>query len=61
MNQFGNARLARNGFEKTIENQATRIAAEKNMTDEVLRTIVVADLPTSEDLDPGPVALDIRP
>jgi stage V sporulation protein K len=58
---FGNARLARNVFEKALENQATRIVAEKNITDEMLRTIVVADLPTSEDLGPGTVALDVRP
>ncbi|HIK14250.1 MAG TPA: AAA family ATPase [Leptolyngbyaceae cyanobacterium M33_DOE_097] len=43
---FGNARLARNLFEKTIEQQANRLAViSNNLTDEVLTTILPEDIP----------------
>lgn len=42
---FGNARLVRNIFEKTVERQAMRLAGETDITDEKLQTLVVADLP----------------
>lgn len=42
---FGNARFVRNLLEKTIENQATRIASVGSITDEILKTILPQDLP----------------
>ncbi len=43
---FGNARLARNLFEKTIEQQANRLAVlSDNLTDEVLTSILPEDIP----------------
>jgi SpoVK/Ycf46/Vps4 family AAA+-type ATPase len=42
---FGNARLARNLFEKTIEQQANRLAMVTSLTDEVLKTILPEDIP----------------
>lgn len=42
---FGNARLARNLFEKTIEQQANRLAMVTSLTDEVLKTIQPEDIP----------------
>jgi AAA+ superfamily predicted ATPase len=42
---FGNGRFARNLFEKTIENQANRIAALTSLTKEILTSIEVEDLP----------------
>lgn len=42
---FGNARLARNLFEKTIEQQANRLAVITSLTDEVLTTIQPEDIP----------------
>lgn len=41
---FGNARLARNLFEKIIENQANRIVHIAPITDEILSTIEVEDV-----------------
>lgn len=41
---FGNARLVRNIFEKTIENQSTRIAELSNVDANALETIVADDL-----------------
>ena len=63
---FGNARLARNLFEKTIEQQANRLAVISILTDEVLTTIQPEDIPPLEvllprqgDRDPAtPVAID---
>ena len=42
---FGNARLARNFFESAVSNQASRIVAIKNITDQELATIEVDDIP----------------
>lgn len=42
---FGNARLARNLFEKIIEQQANRLAAIAHLTDEILTTIQPEDIP----------------
>ncbi|MGK7890697.1 MAG: AAA family ATPase [Leptolyngbyaceae cyanobacterium] len=41
---FGNGRLVRNLFEKIVEVQANRLACEAMMTDELLTTIVAADV-----------------
>lgn len=41
---FGNARFVRNLFEKTLENQATRLASIGRLTDEMLCTITVEDV-----------------
>lgn len=41
---FGNGRLARNIFEKTIERQANRIAAIVPLTDELITTITEEDI-----------------
>lgn len=42
---FGNGRLVRNLFEKTIERQANRLAVLSSLTDEVLTTLVPDDVP----------------
>ncbi|MBP7223512.1 MAG: AAA family ATPase [Sedimentibacter sp.] len=42
---FGNARLARNLFEKTIERQANRIAGIAPLTEEILSSITEEDIP----------------
>jgi hypothetical protein len=42
---FGNGRLVRNLFEKTIEQQANRLVAIAPLTDEVLTTILPEDIP----------------
>jgi hypothetical protein len=42
---FGNARMARNLFEKSIERQANRLAVMSSFTDEVLTTLLPADIP----------------
>lgn len=42
---FGNARLARNLFENTVNNQANRIITLTEITEELLSTIEVADIP----------------
>lgn len=42
---FGNGRFVRNLFEKTIENQATRLAAVGNITNELLAVIEAIDIP----------------
>jgi Holliday junction resolvasome RuvABC ATP-dependent DNA helicase subunit len=49
---FGNARLARNLFEKTIEQQANRLAVITSLTDEVLTTILPEDIPSAEAVTP---------
>lgn len=41
---FGNARFVRNLFEKTIENQASRLATEDNVTSEKLEIILSCDV-----------------
>ncbi|MBW4517583.1 MAG: AAA family ATPase [Timaviella obliquedivisa GSE-PSE-MK23-08B] len=43
---FGNARLVRNLFEKTIERQANRLAILSSLPDEVLTTLLPEDIPT---------------
>lgn len=43
---FGNARLVRNLFEKSIERQANRLAVLSDFTDEVLTTLLPEDIPT---------------
>jgi hypothetical protein len=42
---FGNARLARNVFEQTINHQANRIVMMPNVSNEVLSTIDACDIP----------------
>lgn len=42
---FGNARVARNLFEKSIEQQANRLAVLSAFTDEVLTTLLPEDIP----------------
>ena len=49
---FGNARLARNIFEKTIERQANRLAVIATLTDDVLTTIAPEDIPPIETVVP---------
>lgn len=41
---FGNARFIRNFFEKTLTEQANRLAAEPNITNEMLSTIEESDI-----------------
>lgn len=41
---FGNARFARNVFEKTIQSQANRLSKEKNVTAEQLQTLTLDDV-----------------
>lgn len=43
---FGNARIVRNLFEKSIEQQANRLAVMSSFTDEVLTTLLPEDIPT---------------
>jgi AAA+ superfamily predicted ATPase len=42
---FGNARIVRNLFEKSIERQANRLAVLSDLSDEVLTTLLPEDLP----------------
>ena len=42
---FGNARVARNLFEKIIEYQANRIVSITPLTEELLKTIIEDDIP----------------
>jgi len=49
---FGNARLVRNLFEKTIEQQANRLAVIMFLTDDVLTTIQPEDIPPLETVLP---------
>ncbi len=42
--KFGNARFIRNFFEKVLQNQATRLSCEKNLTEDVLQLIVEQDI-----------------
>ncbi len=48
---FGNGRLVRNLFEKTIERQANRLAVLSNFTDEVLMTLQSEDIPAKFESD----------
>jgi type VII secretion ATPase EccA len=41
---FGNARFARNVFEKSIQSQANRLSKEKNVTAEQLQTLTLDDV-----------------
>lgn len=43
---FGNARFVRNLFEKSIQNQATRLSSQSNITEDVLSMLKAEDLPT---------------
>lgn len=43
---FGNARIVRNLFEKSIERQANRLAVLSDLTDEVLTTLLPEDIPS---------------
>lgn len=45
---FGNGRYARNVLEKTLENQATRLAAVADLSEEALRTIEADDIPVTQ-------------
>lgn len=45
---FGNARYVRNLFEKTLENQAGRLAAVSTLDRQALQTILPQDLPDSQ-------------
>jgi SpoVK/Ycf46/Vps4 family AAA+-type ATPase len=45
---FGNARYVRNIFEKTLENQAMRLASLTNLSKEVLSEITEKDIPVAE-------------
>ena len=47
---FGNGRLARNLYEKSINNQANRIVSLENVNEEILSTIKEIDLPILEDV-----------
>ncbi|HIK54648.1 MAG TPA: AAA family ATPase [Synechococcales cyanobacterium M55_K2018_004] len=42
---FGNARMVRNLFEKTIERQANRLAVLSDLSDELLTTLLPEDIP----------------
>jgi len=45
---FGNGRLARNLFEAAVANQATRLVARDQPSDEELTTLTAADIPAAE-------------
>ena len=45
---FGNARYVRNIFEKTLENQAMRLASLTNLSKEILSEINEMDIPIAE-------------
>lgn len=47
---FGNARLSRNIFEKTINNQANRIVLLNDISEEILSTIEEDDIPGEPDI-----------
>ncbi|MGA7933980.1 MAG: AAA family ATPase [Kovacikia sp.] len=56
--RFGNARLVRNLFEKTIEQQANRLAAVGSLTDEILTTILPEDIPLIKTMLPLSEAIE---
>jgi len=45
---FGNGRFVRNLFEKTIQNQASRLSRQPKITTEELSTLTAEDLPTNK-------------
>jgi len=45
---FGNGRLVRNIFERSIERQANRLAPVSPITDELLTTLEAEDIPPSQ-------------
>jgi hypothetical protein len=47
---FGNGRLSRNLYEKTINNQANRIVSLPHVDDEILSTIEEIDVPGMADM-----------
>jgi AAA+ superfamily predicted ATPase len=51
---FGNARLARNLFEQTVNHQANRIISLSNITDSLLSTIEAIDIPSDVSASPAP-------
>ncbi len=46
---FGNARFVRNVFDKTVQNQADRLAPVTTLTNEILCEITADDIPDKED------------
>lgn len=48
---FGNARLARNVFERSVNNQANRIIAIPDITENILSTIEAVDIPGELELN----------
>lgn len=66
---FGNGRLARNLFEKTIERQANRLAVLSSLTDELLTTLLPEDIPSESGdregrqtpINPQPESIAIDP
>lgn len=46
---FGNARFVRNLFEKSIQNQAMRLASRPNITEEVLSKLEAEDFPNRQE------------
>lgn len=46
---FGNARFVRNVFDKTVQNQADRLAPVTMLTDEILCEVTADDIPCKED------------
>jgi Holliday junction resolvasome RuvABC ATP-dependent DNA helicase subunit len=53
---FGNARFARNLFEKIVEQQANRLASIGDLTDEILTTLLPEDIPVAEFITAAPVS-----
>ena len=49
---FGNARFVRNVFDKTVQNQADRLASFTPLTSELLCAIEKEDIPEIQDLSP---------
>ena len=47
---FGNGRLSRNLFEESVVRQASRLVDLDDPTDEQLRTVEAADVPSAEDV-----------
>ncbi len=58
---FGNGRLARNLFEAMVAEQAGRVVAIDDITDEQLVTLTAEDLPPIDILDPNAVATKPQP
>lgn len=49
---FGNGRTVRNSFEKIINCQASRLAADTEITDDELRTLTIQDVKDGLELSP---------